>query len=46
MLEGNPFEGAMTLKVRVDQDGNAKASPGDIEGMLMAQAGNKQATLF
>ncbi|GJL78843.1 MAG: hypothetical protein NPINA01_18320 [Nitrospinaceae bacterium] len=42
MLEGNPFEGAIALKVRIDQDGNAQASPGDIEGETLSEAGAKQ----
>ena len=28
MLEGNKFEGDISIKARIDQDGNAKASPG------------------
>lgn len=42
MLEGNQFEGAITIKVRLDQDGNAKATSGDIEGQRLSQAGDKQ----
>jgi len=41
MLEGNKFEGDITIKVRIDQDGNAKTSPGDIEGSRLASAGDK-----
>ncbi len=41
MLEGNEFEGEISIKVRIDQDGNAKASPGDIEGQTMAKAGDE-----
>ncbi len=41
MLEGNKFEGAIRITARLDQDGNAKASPGDIEGDTLAQAGDK-----
>jgi len=41
MLEGNKFEGDISIKARIDQDGNAKASPGDIEGSRMASAGDK-----
>jgi hypothetical protein len=45
MLEGNKFEGPILLKVRIDQDGNAKASAGDIEGRLLSQAGEKKADI-
>ena len=41
MLEGNKFEGDIGIKARIDQDGNAKSSPGDIEGQRMAKAGAK-----
>lgn len=41
MLEGNKFEGDITIKARIDQDGNAKSSPGDIEGSKVAKAGDK-----
>jgi hypothetical protein len=41
MLEGNKFEGDITIKARIDQDGNAKPSPGDIEGSKVAKAGDK-----
>jgi len=41
MLEGNKFEGEISVKARIDQDGNAKASPGDIEGSILASAGDK-----
>jgi hypothetical protein len=45
MLEGNQFEGAISIKVRLDQDGNAKATAGDIEGQRLSQAGDKQADI-
>ena len=45
MLEGNIFEGTIQLKVRLDQDGNAKASPGDLEGTLSVEAGEKKADI-
>ena len=45
MLEGNKFEGDISIKARIDQDGNAKASPGDIEGLRMASAGDKMVDL-
>jgi hypothetical protein len=41
MLEGNKFEGDITIKARIDQDGNAKPSPGDVEGSRMASAGDR-----
>ncbi len=41
MLEGNVFEGRMTLTARLDQDGNAQATAGDLEGTRNAQAGEK-----
>ena len=41
MLEGNKFEGEISIKARIDQDGNAKTSPGDIEGQRMAKAGEE-----
>jgi hypothetical protein len=41
MLEGNKFEGEISIKARIDQDGNAKSSPGDIEGQRMAKAGDE-----
>ncbi len=45
MLEGNSFEGRVTLTARLDQDGNAKASSGDIEGTLTVEAGSKNVDL-
>ncbi len=41
MLEGNKFEGDISIKARIDQDGNAKSSPGDVEGTRMASAGDR-----
>lgn len=41
MLEGNKFEGDISIKARIDQDGNAKSSPGDVEGSRMASAGDR-----
>lgn len=41
MLEGNKFEGEISIKARIDQDGDAKSSPGDIEGQRMAKAGEE-----
>ncbi len=45
MLPGNTFDGDIELTVRLDQDGNAKPSPGDIEGTLSVKAGDKQADI-
>ncbi len=45
MLEGNQFDGSIRITARLDQDGNAKASPGDIEGDIVAQAGDKQVNI-
>ena len=41
MIEGIIFEGNLTLTARLDQDGNRKSSPGDIEGKVNVQAGEK-----
>ena len=41
MIEGTQFEGAMNLTARLDQDGNRKSSPGDIEGKVKITAGQK-----
>jgi hypothetical protein len=46
MLEGNKFEGAISIKARIDQDGNAKSSPGDIEGQTMAKAGEENVDII
>jgi hypothetical protein len=45
MLEGNKFEGDISVKARIDQDGNAKSSPGDIEGQQMAKAGDENVNI-
>jgi hypothetical protein len=34
------FEGNLTLAARLDQDGDARSAPGDIEGSLIVQGGN------
>jgi cytoskeletal protein CcmA (bactofilin family) len=39
MLEGTQFEGNMNLKARLDQDGNRKSSPGDVEGKVQVTSG-------
>ena len=41
MMEGSQFEGAMNLTARLDQDGNRKSSPGDLEGKIQIIAGQK-----
>ena len=41
MMEGSKFEGAMNLTARLDQDGNRKSSPGDVEGKIQITAGQK-----
>jgi len=41
MIEGTQFEGTMTLMARLDQDGNRKSSPGDVEGTVKVTAGQK-----
>ena len=45
MIEGSVFEGSLTLTARLDQDGNRKSSPGDIEGTANVQAGEKNVIL-
>ncbi len=46
MMEGSVFEGSLTLTARLDQDGNRKSSPGDIEGKATVQAGQKGVKLI
>jgi hypothetical protein len=41
MMPGSIFEGNLTLKARLDQDGNRKSSPGDVEGKVVVKAGEK-----
>ena len=41
MMEGSQFEGIMNLTARLDQDGNRKSSPGDVEGKIQITAGQK-----
>lgn len=45
MLEGNSFDGRISLTARLDQDGNAKPSAGDIEGSLTVEAGTREADI-
>ena len=40
-MEGSQFEGPMNLTARLDQDGNRKSSPGDVEGKIQITAGQK-----
>jgi hypothetical protein len=41
MLEGNTFEGDITVKARWDLDGMPKASPDDIDGSVTVISGSK-----
>ena len=41
MMPDSVFEGDLTLTARLDQDGNRKSSPGDIEGKVSVKAGEK-----
>lgn len=41
MMEGSVFEGNLTLTARLDQDGNRKSSPRDVEGKVVVKAGEK-----
>ncbi|MBT5551654.1 MAG: hypothetical protein HOJ79_14385 [Nitrospina sp.] len=41
MIEGTQFEGTMNLTARLDQDGNRKSSPGDVEGKVQVTGGQK-----
>ncbi len=45
MLPGAGFEGPITLFARVDQDGDAAPTPGDIDGKISATAGDKNIEL-
>ena len=45
MMPGAEFDGPITLTVRLDQDGDARAAPGDIEGSLDTQAGAENVKL-
>ncbi len=45
MMPGAQFDGPITLTVRLDQDGDARAAPGDIEGKLDTQAGAENVKL-
>ena len=45
MLPGAGFDGPITLFARVDQDGDAAPTPGDIDGKVSATAGDKNIEL-
>ena len=45
MMPGAEFDGPITLTVRLDQDGDARAAPGDIEGSLNTEAGAENVKL-
>lgn len=45
MIPDMPFEGAVTLIVRLDNDNNLKSTPGDMEGQLNATAGDNGVTI-
>ena len=45
MMAGAEFDGPIILTVRLDQDGNASAAPGDIEGSLETHADAKNVRL-
>lgn len=46
MIQGTQFDGELTLTARIDSDGDAKASPGDIDGTLTVMPGDKKADLL
>ncbi len=46
MMPGTAFEGAMVLAARIDVDGDARAGPGDIEGFVSAQPGDRKVELL
>lgn len=46
MIEGSEFEGTMNLMARLDQDGNRKSSPGDVEGKVVVKGGQKGVQLI
>ncbi|CAI2719708.1 c-type cytochrome biogenesis protein CcmI/CycH [Nitrospina watsonii] len=45
MLAGTSFEGPLTVSARLDLDGDPKAQPGDLEGRIDVEPGNKQANI-
>ena len=46
MMQGTAFEGPMVLAARIDVDGDARAGPGDIEGFVSAQPGDRNIKLL
>ena len=44
MLPDVEFDGAVTLLFRLDNDGNLKSTPGDMEGEVNAMAGDTNVT--
>lgn len=45
MLEGTVFDGKLAITARLDMDGNRVSSPGDLEGVVAAQAGDKDVNI-
>ncbi len=45
MMQDIPFEGAVTLIVRLDNDNNLKSTAGDMEGHINATAGDSGVTI-
>ena len=45
MIPDMPFDGAVTLLVRLDNDNNLKSTPGDMEGHINATAGDTDITI-
>ena len=45
MVPGTKLEGELTLTARLDQDGDAKSSPGDIDGSRAVMPGDKYADI-
>ena len=46
MMPGAVFEGNVTLTVRLDKDGDAKAGPGDIQGSKTIEVGNENVSVL
>jgi hypothetical protein len=40
------FEGPITIFARLDQDGDAAAAPGDIDGVIAANPGEHQVEII
>ena len=45
-MPGTAFKGPMVLAARIDVDGDARAGPGDIEGFVSAQPGDRNIKLL